>query len=160
MLHCQIQPKRFIFEAQTPYFTISEHMDFQTDHSNPSTLCSSWARWRERDTHLTHSPAQNWKSTAGFPRNWKSGSAAVFIGAAVEPAHPAQHCPPPLILQFRLFSTPFICRFPFVWRLIGALRSRMILDWIWKQVLPGDTDSDPLTSLGISSTRPTLTKSL
>ena len=41
---------RFIFKAQTPYFTISEHMN-----SNPSMLCGSWARWRERDT-TCHAP--------------------------------------------------------------------------------------------------------
>ena len=42
--------------------------------------------------------------TVGFQGSCKSGSAAVFSGAAAESARPAQQCPPPLIVQFRHFQ--------------------------------------------------------
>ena len=48
--------------------------------------------------------------TVDFAGCCKSGSAAVSSGAAAESARPVQQCPPPLIVQFVIFSTPFVCR--------------------------------------------------
>lgn len=55
-----------------------------------------------------------------FPRSFKSGSVAVFFRAASESTHPAQQCPPLLMVSFRHLEHSLHLQVQFRLCLIGA----------------------------------------